>query len=238
MIWVFLVNLGRTKRASTVARAMRLIRGHIGKRRAVLALVEMDEGDKTIPSDHALLRVTFTLLHRWHRAWMSKREVLLSHRIRARHGLGKSVHACDGLPHESPSRSWQASVYPTTAGLVAVVTGHPPAGAHNGRRPARVKAELLDRYAQTEAAEKQIVTDMLKVPGVVGVVIAADRNRRDYKPLHPHEVIVAHHGPDYISAVPAAGHDVHHGHPESMPQPVEALHRLIGAPVEFVAKVA
>lgn len=232
--WFYVCNLGRTGHASTVHDAMTVIRRSIGSKRAVLGLIEIDEGDKTRPSDHALIRTVFTPLRGWRKTWMGKREPILSHRIKPHRHLGESVGACVGLAGETPARSWQVSVYPTPDGLVAVVNGHPPAGAHNGERTAVARRELLDRYSAVEVAERHLVAELLKIPDIAGVVTVADRNRRDYEPIHgPHEVIVAHHGPDYITAIPAVGHRVRHGRAVSVAQPVEKLHRLLGVPIWF-----
>lgn len=226
-------NLGRTKKAATVRASMLIIRKHIGTRRAVLGLVEMDEGDKTKPTDHQLLGKVFTRLRRWRKTWMPKREPILSHKIRPRRTLGRSIHAANGVPHLSPSRTWQESVYPTADGLVHVICGHYNiAKVHKTANKERAR-ELADGYERQQLAEQSLVTHALAQPGVAGVVILADRNDRAYKHLHPREVTVAHHGLDYITAIPAKGHKVTHSKADVVGLTIEPFHKMLGATISF-----
>jgi len=226
-------NLGRARTVTPVRESMDTIR-HLLEQHAgpvVLGLNEIDEGDKTRPTDHQLLRETFT--HGWQRTQMSKREPILLHGIKVRQPWRRrSYKAAPGVTHQSPSRSWQVDVVTPAKGCppVAVLCGHYPAGARNGQRNPHVHDELEAAYVKMQAAEKRLIAAHLAAGRQV--VILADRNWRGYRPGAGGH-IAAHHGPDFISVFPAAGWRLHVADESWHPLSIEKLHGLSVAGLRF-----
>lgn len=196
-------NLGRARNVRPVRESMTEIREALSSipGPVILGLNEIDEGDKTHPTDHALLRQEFTEPRGWIRTRMSTREPILLHGIKPVRSY--THHASPGVPHQSPARGWQEdSLRPEPKlALLNVLCGHPPAGARNGRRPEHVRAELEHAYTLMETEEQRLLEK--RHAAGHNVLMLADRNWRAFKPTHGQ--IVSHHGPDFITVFPAEG---------------------------------
>lgn len=231
-VTVMFFNSGRAKTAATVRAAMRRLRNHAHAAGGpvVLALVEIDEADRTEPSDHALIRQLFKLTDGWRKTWMSTTNPILSLNLRPKRKLGNLVKACAGLVKLTPARSIKSSVYPMTEGPdLAVVHTHFPAGAYNGHRRAAQRTALRARYAQVQDKLDAVVAAHQRAGR--HVVQTADRNG-PYTPTRRREVMAIKHGPDSITVTPAAGWTVK-AKGSTFPQPIETFHRGLMAKLTF-----
>lgn len=219
-------NLGRANRVGPVISSMETIRDHLETvPTAVLFLNEIDEGDETKPDDHTLLKRIFT---GWVRAHFRRKDPILSRGLKQTHR--RWFRAAPGVPHQSPARQINESIIPSDnqdRPDVAVITGHYPAGAFNGERPAKVKAQLMEGYLNMQA----IHAARIQVHHRAGrhVVWGMDCNNRKFPELHRAEVQLHHHGPDYLRAIPAPGWSVTVHHSGAVHLDIEALHELLWA---------
>lgn len=217
-------NFGRAKRVGQVVSSMRRVAEKLrllGRRAgAVLFCNEIDEGDKTRPSDHNLLRDIFKT---WVRAHMGRKDPILTLGLKQR--KRRWFKAAPGVPHQSPSRQINESVIPAKKkGEPATVLlgGHYPAGAYNGERPEAIRRMLVAGYDSMQALHAARIQEHHRAGN--HVVWGMDCNNRHFDRLHRAEVQVAHHGPDYIRVVPAPGWVFVVDDHGEIPMDIEKLH--------------
>lgn len=220
------LNSGRSKRGvDAVRRTMADWRDKAlevaGNRPIMLFTEEMDEGDKTRPSDHSLLKQVFRPFRRIH---MSTRTPILLLGFKGR-GAKISpvvgVHRSKkfrGVPRQSPHRSVVEIRPRKEAGFrywtkerratpdIVGMGGHFPAGSRNGHRRPAVKV-LLDALYD---AMLVVWRGRIAYHHARGrhVVIGTDGNNRRMPRLHPNAVRIMAHPPDYLDVVPAKGYRV------------------------------
>lgn len=224
-------NLGRAKHVEQVKSSMLTIRDTLDRfGAAVLCLNEIDEGDKTKPDDHTLLRRYFRFRGGWRKAHMRRRDPILALDLALRQR--RWFRAAGGVPHQSPARQINEAVHRQPDGPdVAVITGHYPAGAYNGQRPERIRAALLAGYDRMLTIHRERIKHHHRAGR--HVVWAMDCNWRAFPALHRAEVQLAHHGPDYIRAIPAPGWTVSEGRGGEVHLDIEALHHLLWVEPEW-----
>lgn len=227
-------NVGRGKPVTAVRATMLTIRRQLRRRgkAIVLGLNEIDEGDKTKPSDHKLLRHYFSRRRGWTRTHMTTREPIVLHGLKRLRRHSRSVRGCPGLERQTPGRTWQLTVVPLGKDEpdLAVICGHPPAGARNGDRAPETKKALEERYREMQDAEDELLDQQRKAGR--HIITLADRNWRDYKAPGRARIVV-NEGPDFITVEAAKGWQfdvVDEGHE---PLSIEALHDLLWAVVTF-----
>lgn len=222
-------NFGRAKRVSSVTSTMVEIRNRLAKfDSAVLFCQEIDEGDKTKPADHALLRSIFSS---WTRAHMARHDPILSRGVKQRRR--RWFRASPGVKHQGPARQVNESRIRTAKGEpdVVLLGGHYHAGVHNGDRPAKIKAELEAGYDRMLAIHRERILEHHAASR--HVIWGMDTNWRDFPRLHRSEVSVAHHGPDYLRAIPAPGYAVLVTERGELHNDIESMHACLFAVIEF-----
>lgn len=192
---------------------------------AALLLNEVDEADAA--DEHGILSTAF---RRWEdHAWDS-REPILTKGLKVKRS--RSYRAARGVARQSPSRPLHEVILdggddPDTV----LIGGHYPAGAHNGQRPARVKVQLVAEYARMLAIHQARIRHHRRAGR--HVVWAMDVNWRAFPRLHRAEGTLRAHGPDRVRVIPARGWEVACRRKGVVDLPVEALHPLLWALIEF-----
>jgi hypothetical protein len=224
-------NLGRAGSAAPVVESLETIKTFALRIRrgqaVVLGLVEIDEGDQGY-DDHHLVLKHFPTPWRWHQ--FDNREVIGT--------LGGSPDARSrtvrvpgtAVKHQSPARPIVEHIDGDTVTLV----GHPPAGAHNGKRSPKAYALLVAAYARWLHRFRRRIAHHHKLGR--NVVYMIDGNWRAFPRLRAREVTAVKHLPDLIRAVPAKGHGVRIGGRGWEQLSVEHLHGLLWARIEFPTK--
>lgn len=221
-------NIGRGNREQT-REAVRLIAAQmLPPERAVMLFNEADEAD--MADEHGLISSAFR--HWEDHAW-SSREPILTKGLRSQ--WSNSFLAASGVPRQSPTRLLHEVILDGGDGPdIAALGGHYPAGAKNGKRPARVKAQLMVQYMRMFWKHRKRVRHHHEKGR--HVVWAMDVNWRGFPRWFRGQETLAKHGPDLMVVLPAPGWEVRvpsRGHVEL---PIEALHRLEWAYVAFHRK--
>lgn len=219
-------NIGRGTPEQTRVAIQRISDKMVGYVQAALLLNEVDEADQA--DEHGLLSTAFRVWqdHAWH-----SREPILTKGLYTRRE--HSFPAAPGVPHQTPARQIHEVIIDGGADPdIVLIGGHYPAGAHNGHRSPVVYALLMAGYARMQFVHRSRIHHHHRVGR--HVVWAMDVNWRAHFPrLHRAEGTLAEHGPDLIRVAPASGWAAHRIHWGSVPLPVEQLHRLEWAVVEF-----
>lgn len=229
---VAFLNAGRGTRAQVEATYARVARELPPG--AILCLNEIGEGDVSY-DDRALLRAAFPgqrLL------WGDTREPITIDQPTADKW---TVLACQrqramsGIARQSPPRHlYETTLRRGTGAEVALMTGHYPAGAHNGTRPAKVKAQLLAGYARMWRLERKAIRAHHKAGR--DVISAMDRNWRKAPRGHRKERTVAHNGPDWIRVLPARGRAVEVVREGRIENSIEGFHPCLWVELAFTNK--
>lgn len=222
------VNLGRAEHVDQVRTSLELISDKVaGWKSGVLLFNEIDEADRTSPSDHDLIEELFRL---WDdHAWES-REPILTLDLKTKRS--RSRKAARGVARQSPARPLHEVVIDGGADPdTVVIGGHYPAGVHNGARSAKVLALLTVEYVRMQAIHRARIRHHRRAGR--HVVWAMDVNWRQFLRLNRSEGTVSHHGPDFIRVIPARGWTAHRGRHGYVDLPIEKLHRFLWAVIEF-----
>lgn len=194
--------------------------------KAALFLNEIDEADAA--DEHGILSTAF---RKWEdNAWGS-REPILTKGVEVKRS--RSLRAARGVARQSPARPIHEVVIDGGDGRpdVVLIGGHYPAGAHNGQRAARVRVQLVTEYARMLALHRRRIRHHRRKGR--HVIWAMDVNWRRFPRLVAAEGTLRAHGPDRVRVIPARGYHAHRRDHGAVDLPVEPLHRLEWADVEF-----
>lgn len=225
MLAVAFANAGRgTPRQTSVA--VGRIADHLEQfERAALLLNEIDEADTA--DEHGEFSAAF---RQWEGHAWTTREPILTKGVKVKRTL--SIRAAQGVARQSPARRvHEVIVDGGSEPDLVLMGGHPPAGAKNGRRAAKVKALLVVQYLVMWRLIRRRVRHHQKAGR--HVVVAMDGNWRAMPALHRAEALVIKHGPDFIRVVPATGWTVRAPRRGDVDLGIEAMHRLLWAVLSF-----
>jgi hypothetical protein len=223
-------NVGRADNADQVRTALQRIKDRLaGYDHRALLLNEIDEGDETSPSDHELVDQKYGGYAKPNPPWTS-REPILTKGLTVK--WTQSHHGGNGVPNQSPARQLhEVIVDGFNEPDIALLGAHYPAGAHNGDRPPDVRDQLLHEYGKLQDKHKARLKHHLAEGR--HVVWGMDCNWTDFPGLHDREKTMRHYKPDYIRAVPAQGWSVTKENGGQVDLPIEDLHKLQWAVIDF-----
>lgn len=192
---------------------------------AALLLNEVDEADTA--DEHGLLSAAFRT---WEDHAWDTREPILTRGLTTKRAHSRV--AARGVPHQSPARPInEVTIDGGTDPDIVLIGGHLPAGAHNGHRAPVVKAQLVVQYVAMLRQLRKRIRHHRKAGR--HVVWAMDVNWRHLPRLALDEGTLTAHPPDYVRVIPARGWTAHRLRVGNTPLPIEQLHRLEWAVVEF-----
>lgn len=193
---------------------------------AVLFINEADEADAA--DEHSLISRFFPGWAK--RAWETREPIL----TKALHVLrDQSSRGAKGVARQSPARELHEVLVEVEDGPdVVFIGGHYPAGAHNGTRARAVFVLLMAGYTTMLYRHRKRIRHHRKAGR--HVVWAMDVNwRLSFPRLHRLEKTMRRHGPDLVRVIPAKGWRVKRVRDGRVALPVEALHGLEWAVVQF-----
>jgi hypothetical protein len=233
-------NLGRAPSVVPVRQSINRIARHLDDApdtepvATVLGLVEIDEGDKTDPTDHELLSWRLRKDEGWRRKWFRSGEPMFFKNTPSRRSLAERINVGLSVAHWLPFRHLNSIVIPTGDGQpdLVVINQHYPLADHQLLgRPQSLRVKMAAAYKRQKRLENKTVAKHHAAGRHVALL--ADRNVGNYWPRDG-EVVAAHKGVDWITVLPADGWTVRVLSNSVAPLRIEAFHPLLTTTVRFV----